>query len=352
MTITAIIPAHNEAHQIAGTIRALREQTLAPDRIVVAADNCADDTTQVARAAGADVIETISNTARKAGALNQALATVRDGDLVLVVDADTTLAPRFVEAANSMLAHDPRLGAVGGIFHGDHPRGWLELMQRIEYARYAHEVSQTRRVMVLTGTAALIRRAALDDVHQARLNGTLPGAGTYDETAITEDNELTLALRTLGWGLASPDACQVTTELMPTARDLHRQRVRWYRGALDNLSDYGWTAVTRRYWRQQAMLAVALVGMALWLGLLAVDVASGTGWSVTPWLAVPALFGAAQTVACWSRATPRERLLSALVAPDVAYSLLLQVAFLAALTGHLTSTTPTWHHATPTTQET
>ena len=352
MTITAVIPAHNEAHQIAGTIRALREQTRAPDRIVVAADNCADDTTQVARAAGADVIETISNTARKAGALNQALAVVsmRDTDLVLVVDADTILAPSFIETAAHMLAHDPHLGAVGGIFTGHHPRGWLQRMQRIEYARYAHEVSQTRRVMVLTGTAALIRRAALDDVHQARLDGTLPGAGTYDETAITEDNELTLALRTLGWGLASPDACQVTTELMPTVRDLHRQRVRWYRGALDNLSDYGWTAVTRRYWRQQAMLAVALVGMALWLGLLAVDVASGVGWSVTPWLAVPALFGAAQTAACWSRSTPRERLLSALVAPDVAYSLLLQVAFLAALTGHLTSTTPTWHHAT--TQET
>ena len=70
----------------------------------------------------------------------------------------------------------------------------------------------------------------------------------------------------------------------------------------------------------------------------------------TPWLAVPVVFGAAQTAACWSRSTPRERLLSALVAPDVAYSLLLQVAFVAALAGHLTSTTPTWHHAT--TQET
>jgi cellulose synthase/poly-beta-1,6-N-acetylglucosamine synthase-like glycosyltransferase len=56
----------------------------------------------------------------------------------------------------------------------------------------------------------------------------LPGeAGqVYDTYSLTEDNELTMALKTLGARLLSPRECQVRTELMPTRRDLWRQRQR------------------------------------------------------------------------------------------------------------------------------
>jgi cellulose synthase/poly-beta-1,6-N-acetylglucosamine synthase-like glycosyltransferase len=37
--LTAIIPAHNEAATIAGTIRSLRRQTEPPDRIIVVCDD-------------------------------------------------------------------------------------------------------------------------------------------------------------------------------------------------------------------------------------------------------------------------------------------------------------------------
>lgn len=59
---------------------------MAVDRIVVVADNCADDTAEIALGP-AEVFVTVGNTAKKAGALNQALASVspRDEDVLLVM---------------------------------------------------------------------------------------------------------------------------------------------------------------------------------------------------------------------------------------------------------------------------
>src|SRR5689334_4096127 len=70
--ITVLVPAHNESAQILATLEGLRDQTLPPTRTIVVADNCSDDTVALALAAGAEVFETTGNTAKKAGALNQA----------------------------------------------------------------------------------------------------------------------------------------------------------------------------------------------------------------------------------------------------------------------------------------
>src|SRR5262245_25077477 len=52
-----LIPAHNEEAGIATTIRNVLEQTVPSDRVLVVADNCDDRTAQVAREAGAEVVE-------------------------------------------------------------------------------------------------------------------------------------------------------------------------------------------------------------------------------------------------------------------------------------------------------
>ena len=51
--------------------------------------------------------------------------------------------------------------------------------------------------------------------------------------------------------MASPDGCRVVTELMPTWRNLWTQRLRWQRGALENLGAYGPAPTVLRYWAQQ-----------------------------------------------------------------------------------------------------
>src|SRR6478609_11126655 len=65
---TVLVPAHDEEAVIGATLRSLADQTRRPDRIIVIADNCADATGEVAGASGVEVVETVGNTEKKAGA--------------------------------------------------------------------------------------------------------------------------------------------------------------------------------------------------------------------------------------------------------------------------------------------
>ena len=212
--VLAFIPAHDEAAGIGEAIQHLHDQELPPDLIVVCADNCTDDTAQVAAAAGAHVYETVGNVHKKAGALNQALDValpdLRDEDAVLVMDADSFLAPTFLAEAQRHLRDG--IGGVGGVFTGRSGGGYVGMLQRNEYARYARDVTRkSGKVLVLTGTATLFSARTLHHVVQARSEGELPGsAHVYDTKVLTEDNELTLALRHLGYKVIAPKGARLT----------------------------------------------------------------------------------------------------------------------------------------------
>jgi cellulose synthase/poly-beta-1,6-N-acetylglucosamine synthase-like glycosyltransferase len=120
----ALIAAHNEEARIAAALTSLAAQTLPPDEVIVVADRCTDRTADVAVSHGAKVYEIDDNQHRKAGALNRALQTVLPdlsaSDEVLLMDADTVLNDRFLEAASHRLAINeagrPPVVAVGGVF--------------------------------------------------------------------------------------------------------------------------------------------------------------------------------------------------------------------------------------------
>lgn len=52
LRLTVLVPAHNETLTIATTLKSLSGQTRPPDRLVVVADNCDDDTADIARRNG------------------------------------------------------------------------------------------------------------------------------------------------------------------------------------------------------------------------------------------------------------------------------------------------------------
>ena len=351
--ITVVIPAHNEEATLPATLDALRDQARPPDHVVVVADNCVDRTGEIARTAGCTVLETRRNRGRKAGALNQALArllpTLDARDLLLIMDADTRLAPGFLEESVDLLERDRDVSAVGGVFVGDARPGMLAQLQRNEFARYARQLESRRgRVFVLTGTATLFRPSALEEVASQR-GRSLPGTPgkVYAECAITEDNELTLALKSLGAYVVSPSTCRVTTETMPSVPTLWTQRLRWQRGAIENLHDYGMRASTARYWMQQWGLAYGSVALPLSLAILLFAPIITGYWALLPfWILVTAAFSLERGLTAWD-AGWRGRLIAFALVPEILYSLFLQACFIKGLTAMMASQDMAWGHLTP-----
>jgi len=108
--LAVIIPAHNEALLIAGTLQSVMQQVAPTTRVLVVADNCSDDTAEISRAAGATVIERHDESRRGKGF---ALAFARDHlasnppEAVFILDADCRIASGTVEA---MAAHAAEIG--------------------------------------------------------------------------------------------------------------------------------------------------------------------------------------------------------------------------------------------------
>ncbi|NUU19094.1 glycosyltransferase family 2 protein [Cellulomonas humilata] len=347
---TVLIPAHDEQAVIGRTLTSLLGQARAPDRIIVVADNCTDATVQIARDRGVEVVETVGNSQAKAGALNQVLArllpTAGPADVVLVMDADSTITPDFLEVALGRLEDDHDLMAVGGLFSGEEGGRVLAQMQRNEFARYQRVLRRREgRVFVLTGTASVIRAYALRAISEAR-GSLIPGrhGDVYDTLAMTEDNEITLALKTLGARLASPPECRVVTEVMPTWRDLRRQRSRWQRGALENIAAYGLTRTTLHYWWQQVGLAYGVIALHTYLLLMAIALlaADGFRWSAL-WTAVGLIFLLERVVTAWAEGWPG-RLLAMPLVIELGYSLFLQWTFVLSLVQIATRKKSGWNY--------
>jgi cellulose synthase/poly-beta-1,6-N-acetylglucosamine synthase-like glycosyltransferase len=296
--LVAVIPAHNEEAGIGAAIDGLRRQTQPPDLIVVVPDNCTDATAEVAASLDVDVWTTTGNAAKKAGALNQVLTALLpeldDDDLILIQDADSALDPAFIESARQELC-TPVIGAVGGVFRGGEGGGFVGHLQRNEYARYGRDVRRlSGRCLVVTGTAAVLRVAVLREISRARREGRIPQGdgrgGVYDTTVLTEDNELTFAIRHLGYDVLSPDRCTLVTEVMPTWRELWQQRLRWKRGAVENCVQYGLTRITWPYWGRQLMTMAGCLVTYLYLATIVFAVATGRLGLQPFWLAVTAIF--------------------------------------------------------------
>jgi cellulose synthase/poly-beta-1,6-N-acetylglucosamine synthase-like glycosyltransferase len=360
VTVTVVIPAHNEAASIGATLDSLSAQDPAPNRVIVVADNCTDATEPIARAHGAEVFVTVGNTHKKAGALNQALSGLLDGlgdnDVVMCMDADTVLDDGFLAAGVQRFTSDRALMAIGGLFYGEAGHGLLGQLQRSEYVRYSREIRRRRgRVFVLTGTASMFRSRALRTVAQSR-GRLLPGVhgDVYDTAALTEDNELTLAIKSLGGLTASPDGCRVVTELMPTWRNLWTQRLRWQRGALENLGAYGPTPAMLRYWAQQLGIGYSVIALsAFWL-LITVTALATDRWVWFPfWLGVGSVFIVDRVVSAWNGGW-KARLLAMLLIPELLYDMYLDVVYIKGIFDITFARNATWGHVvhTPRTTET
>jgi cellulose synthase/poly-beta-1,6-N-acetylglucosamine synthase-like glycosyltransferase len=333
--VVVLIPAHNEEDVIADALASLDRQTHPVDRCIVIADNCSDQTAVIAAGRSAEIFTTVGNRDKKAGALNQVLdallPTLDQDDTLLIMDADTTLCQDFVEATLAQLHSG--VGGVSGTFIARTSSRFIGSLQAMEYHRYRRQIGRRGgRAYVLSGTATLFRAGSLTAVRQARGDKLPDGDGVYDTISLTEDNELTLAMLTLGLSCPAPGV-DCTTDVMETPAALFHQRHRWYLGALRNLRTYGLKLSPHLryvYWRQQIGLVITALGLLAYISMLSLSVAFHIQMHFAPlWMIPLVVLAVERTVTVWKMGW-RSRIIAATVIIEQIYSLFLMSTFLAA----------------------
>jgi len=168
--VTAVIASRDGADVLPGTIAELARQ-VPPERIIVVDDGSADDTTEVARAAGCHV-HRFSRSKGKASAINYAVHRVRTA-FTLLLDDDTRMGNARIPAA---LLSDTDYDAVA--FHvlpdrrsrnGSNGNRFIGHLQRYEYGK-SMEIGKrfhdaTQSVSCISGAAGLFRTSDLNDLH-------------------------------------------------------------------------------------------------------------------------------------------------------------------------------------------
>lgn len=354
--VIAIIPAYNEQDSIERTLNSLRNQTRRPDEIIVVADNCTDDTISLALAAGVSVMESRNNADGKAGALNgllnEILPILDDEDAIMVMDADTCLSETFIESTvNTLFGQSKKpIAGVGGIFLADDiaPLNFVEQLQSNEYVRYQRRLSRRRgRALVLTGTGTVFKVGVLRQVQHARITGRLPDFGkaqsVYDISALTEDNELTICVKELGYRVVSPKDCTVKTAMMPSLLSLYKQRRRWQRGALENIIAHRINLNTLPYLLRQILTYIGVLFLPFYIYTLTVALLkeSDINFFQPLWLAVMAMYIFEQTFSV-RKGGRKAIVVSLMVVPEILMNMFLDVIYTVTLFGALFATDEAW----------
>lgn len=221
-----IVPAHNEAGGIRQTIASLQQLDWPAQkfRVVVIADNCTDETAQVARASGAVVIERRDPYNRGKGyALAHAFRSSRAAglaDAVVVVDADSRASPNLLQSFAARL--DQGSHAVQAHYGVLNPSAsWRTRLMAIALGSIHRLRSRARERLKLScgirGNGWCVTHALLDAI-------------PYQAYSLTEDVEFGIELGLAGHRVAYCDEAHVNGEMVSTESAARSQRQRWESG--------------------------------------------------------------------------------------------------------------------------
>lgn len=231
--ITVVIPAYNEEMGVIRTVRSVMANTYTRTQIIVVDDGSKDKTLRMLRNfqrqhKGVFTVVHQAN-AGKAAAINRAVQYWAKGSLVMVVDADSLLAP---DAIANMVAHfrDRKIIATASNVKIIPTRSLLGVAQRLEYLisyRMKRSLTTLNMEYIVGGVGSTFRRSALLKT------------GLYDTDTMTEDIDLTVKLiRHYGnksYRVHYAADSVAYTEHVLTFKSLVKQRFRWKYGRFQTL---------------------------------------------------------------------------------------------------------------------
>jgi cellulose synthase/poly-beta-1,6-N-acetylglucosamine synthase-like glycosyltransferase len=275
-----LVPAHNESAGITPTLQGLTAQLAPGDRVVVVADNCTDDTAQVAALSGVSVIQRSDATRRGKG---YALAFGLDylaqdpPEVVIIVDADCLVSEGSLERLARM-ARD---------------------INRPVQADYVLEPpSRPQGLAVVSALAFLVKnrvrpRGLLALGMPCLLTGTgmafpwdvIRKAPPTDDNLV-EDMVMGLALAQLGYAPMLCADARVSSVLPDRTQAAASQRKRWEHGHLATLREFAPKLLGQGLRQRRAdLVALALDLLVPPLSLLVASLIAALGFTaVCAWL--------------------------------------------------------------------
>jgi len=259
-----LIPAHNKGTGIGATLRSLQRANYPEDliRIAVIADNCSDNTTEVARACG---VETwIRNDPQHPGK-GQALSWAFDKaalafDLAAIIDADTEVDTAFFAAMDSAYSASIRKGRTNVVLQGrclfaetSLATSWFEQFTIASKAAENSFSYRPRTTLGLTnliqGNGFCISRTTLEQVQ-------------FDATSVVEDAEYAVTLALKGIQVVHVDDARVISPMTQRLKDAAPQRLGWESGIfallMHSIPGLLRSAIRQRRWHLAEMALMLL----------------------------------------------------------------------------------------------
>lgn len=226
-TFSVIIPAHNEENTVINSVNSVANNNYPKNKlqIVVIDDGSTDKTVTLLKEYAKLNPKTnlkilTQKNAGKAHALNNAMANHATGELIMCLDADSTLDPNALREA-AYYFNDEQVMAMAANVKIRPDNTLLNLIQQYEYI-ICYQMKRALTVFnieyIIGGIGSVFRRNALEKV------------GYYDTDTITEDIDLTMKILQNGgknWKVIYGASVVAHTEGVLSLSGLIKQRYRW-----------------------------------------------------------------------------------------------------------------------------
>ena len=221
--VSVVVPAYNEAANIAGTVRSLVRNDYPWLEVIVVDDGSTDGTAEIVERLRLPRVSVVRQpNAGKPAALNTGIRHAV-GDVFVMVDGDTVFQPDAVGRLIQPL-RDPRVGAVAGNTKVANRSGLLGRWQHLEYVV---GLNLDRRTMDIVGCVTTVPGAI-----GAFRRSTLRDVGGVSARTLAEDTDVTMAVVRAGWRVVYEPTAIAWTEVPAGLRQLWRQRYRWCYGTM------------------------------------------------------------------------------------------------------------------------
>lgn len=305
--IAILIPAYNEAAGIAATISTILPQLTPQDCLLVIADNCTDDTAEIARNSGATAIERHDTERKGKGyALDFGLTAIASDppEVIIMVDADCICGPDAIEKlARAAIAEQRPVQATYLMEQPPNPTPKDSISALAFLVKNLVRPSGLKQLgfpSLLTGTGMAFPWLIIRDVPLASSN-------------IVEDMQMSLDLAIAGHPTVFCPEARVTGCLPQQQQVAKTQRTRWEHGHLQTLLTQTPRLATASIEQQRFdLMAIALdlsvpplsLLVAIWVAAFAVSIlAAIIGASAIPaiLLGVQGLLILVSIVSAWAK---------------------------------------------------